>query len=373
MTSPVKLVSTAIFVLMATITSSRYEAGRPAAQFDPPRETTRGAQDAKLEGVPISHENAADAPLMISAASVQLGEPEDVVLSGLRGFEEKVIVNRENPRARKIRFHLQMSNRSGREIGQFIVKVHNAKLFPEHYLLFFSEFYKLKEGYVVLPEANFTFSSNFYLSDKMNNLELKDHATEFRVRIAEVAYMSGDKREWIEGGKYSNLYRYAQNLTRVKDCKEGREYEIVKIDSSPEPPPPAPGQKTEARLVAVSNESACPSAQVPTMFEPMIYDSRELNTIYPMSDSLKPTIILKVQPEYTPLARANKIQGTVILNVIFSNDRDLREIKIVQGLPGGLTEKAIAAARRLGFEPARKNGYSVSVRGNLEYQFSQPD
>jgi hypothetical protein len=42
-------------------------------------------------------------------------------------------------------------------------------------------------------------------------------------------------------------------------------------------------------------------------------------------------------------------------------------------LPGGLTEKAIAAARQLGFEPARKNGFAVSVRGNLEYQFSQPN
>ncbi len=92
--------------------------------------------------------------------------------------------------------------------------------------------------------------------------------------------------------------------------------------------------------------------------------------VQPMSANLRPTILYKEKAKYTEEARQNKIQGTVVLNVIFTADGRITSIRVVRGLPDGLTEKAIEAAQKIRFNPAVKNGAPVSVRGNLEFSFN---
>jgi TonB family protein len=58
------------------------------------------------------------------------------------------------------------------------------------------------------------------------------------------------------------------------------------------------------------------------------------------------------------------------LNVVFRADGRITNIRVVRGLPDGLTEKAIEAALKIRFNPAVKNGVPVSVRGNVEFAFS---
>ncbi|MBO0800476.1 MAG: TonB family protein [Blastocatellia bacterium] len=93
-------------------------------------------------------------------------------------------------------------------------------------------------------------------------------------------------------------------------------------------------------------------------------------TIYAISASLRPTITYKEQARYTQEASDRNIYGTVILNVVFGADGKIGPIRVESGLPYGLTESAIAAARAIRFEPAQKDGKPVSVRGNLEIGFS---
>jgi TonB family protein len=88
-----------------------------------------------------------------------------------------------------------------------------------------------------------------------------------------------------------------------------------------------------------------------------------------MSAKLRPTILYKEKAKYTLEARHNRIEGTVVLNVIFTADGRITSIKVVRGLPDGLTEKAIEAALKIRFQPAIKNGAPVSVRGNIEFKF----
>lgn len=92
--------------------------------------------------------------------------------------------------------------------------------------------------------------------------------------------------------------------------------------------------------------------------------------VQPMTANLRPTILYKEKAKYTEEARQNKVQGTVVLNVIFTADGRITSIRVVRGLPDGLTEKAIEAAQRIRFNPAVKNGAPVSVRGNLEFSFN---
>ena len=81
-------------------------------------------------------------------------------------------------------------------------------------------------------------------------------------------------------------------------------------------------------------------------------------------------ILSKPQPKYTDAARTNNVQGTVTLKITFMANGSIGGISPVSGLPYGLTEQAIAAARQIRFEPPKKNGVPYSVSKTLQYTFS---
>lgn len=84
----------------------------------------------------------------------------------------------------------------------------------------------------------------------------------------------------------------------------------------------------------------------------------------------KARLISKPEPQYTEDARKNQITGTVVLKVVFSSNGSVTNIRTVSGLPHGLTERAIAAARQIRFVPATKDGHQVSMWMQLEYNFN---
>ncbi len=81
-------------------------------------------------------------------------------------------------------------------------------------------------------------------------------------------------------------------------------------------------------------------------------------------------LLSKPEPQYTEEARKNQVQGTVRLRVVFSSAGEVVQIRAVNTLPFGLTERAIAAARQIKFVPAVKSGHAVSVHMQLEYNFN---
>ncbi|MGI8639118.1 MAG: energy transducer TonB [Pyrinomonadaceae bacterium] len=80
--------------------------------------------------------------------------------------------------------------------------------------------------------------------------------------------------------------------------------------------------------------------------------------------------ISKPRAGYTDQARTNQIQGTVRLRVTFLPSGQIGSITPVSGLPYGLTEQAIAAARQIRFEPAKKNGVPITSAFVVEYNFN---
>jgi TonB family protein len=81
-------------------------------------------------------------------------------------------------------------------------------------------------------------------------------------------------------------------------------------------------------------------------------------------------LLLKPEPQYTEEARKNQVSGTVMLRVVFSSAGEVVQIRALQTLPFGLTERAIAAARQIRFVPAMRGGRPVSVHMQLEYNFN---
>ncbi len=86
--------------------------------------------------------------------------------------------------------------------------------------------------------------------------------------------------------------------------------------------------------------------------------------------STKARVISKPEPNYTEDARKNQVTGTVVLRAILTSGGQVTGIRAVSGLPHGLTERAIAAARNIKFVPATKDGRPVSMHIQLEYSFN---
>ncbi|HKR13881.1 MAG TPA: energy transducer TonB [Pyrinomonadaceae bacterium] len=93
-----------------------------------------------------------------------------------------------------------------------------------------------------------------------------------------------------------------------------------------------------------------------------IFTGKEVDT--------KARVVMKPEPSYTDAARQASIAGTVVLRVVFASNGAVVNIRTVQGLPHGLTEQAIGAARKIKFIPAMKDGKFASMWIQLEYNFN---
>jgi TonB family protein len=67
-------------------------------------------------------------------------------------------------------------------------------------------------------------------------------------------------------------------------------------------------------------------------------------------------ILSKPTPIYTDEARAKRIEGEVLLEVVFEANGKLRVVRIVRGLGHGLDDAAVHAAEQIRFKPALKDG-----------------
>jgi TonB family protein len=70
-------------------------------------------------------------------------------------------------------------------------------------------------------------------------------------------------------------------------------------------------------------------------------------------------ITYKPNPVYTDEARNLKLEGEVLLEVNFTANGQLHVNRVVRGLGHGLDEAAVAAANKMRFKPALRNGQAI--------------
>jgi TonB family protein len=100
-------------------------------------------------------------------------------------------------------------------------------------------------------------------------------------------------------------------------------------------------------------------------------DSTDYNRIFTGREvTEKARVLSKPEPQYTESARKYSVQGTVVLRAVFSGSGQVNNIRVVQKLPHGLTQRAVSAARQITFTPAVKDGHAVSMYIQLEYNFN---
>jgi len=83
----------------------------------------------------------------------------------------------------------------------------------------------------------------------------------------------------------------------------------------------------------------------------------------------QPSVLYKVDPEYSEEARKAKYSGTVLIQLVVDPDGKARNIKVVRSLGLGLDEKAMEAVAKWKFKPGVKNGSPVPVIATIEVNF----
>jgi TonB family protein len=83
-----------------------------------------------------------------------------------------------------------------------------------------------------------------------------------------------------------------------------------------------------------------------------------------------PVLITQVAPQYSDLARQERIQGSVILEGIVETDGAMSVTRIARSLHPTLDHNAIYALKQWRFEPGRLNGVAVRVQLEIEVSFN---
>ena len=84
---------------------------------------------------------------------------------------------------------------------------------------------------------------------------------------------------------------------------------------------------------------------------------------------MPPSVLAKVDPEYTEEARFAKYAGTVVLTVEIFPDGTAQNLRVVKALGLGLDEKAVEAINKWRFKPGTKDGEPVTVAAQIEVNF----
>ena len=95
-------------------------------------------------------------------------------------------------------------------------------------------------------------------------------------------------------------------------------------------------------------------------------DDRPVNFV-PYDEA--PVLIGAINPEYPEFTRRAKQQGTVVLEVEVLRDGSVRNINVKRSVPGGLDEAAIAAVRKVKFQPGRSSGQAVDCLVIIPVEF----
>jgi protein TonB len=82
-----------------------------------------------------------------------------------------------------------------------------------------------------------------------------------------------------------------------------------------------------------------------------------------------PRLLREVKADYTEDARQRGLSGDVVLEIVVRRDGSVGDVRVLQGLAGGLNDRAVQAVRQWRFAPARRQGAPVDVVVEVAVEF----
>ena len=80
-------------------------------------------------------------------------------------------------------------------------------------------------------------------------------------------------------------------------------------------------------------------------------------------------ILDKPRPQYTADGRNLKIEGDVVIDMIFQADGTVQVNRVISGLGHGLDEAAVRAAQQIKFKPAKRDGQPIDFPARVRIEF----
>jgi TonB family protein len=80
-------------------------------------------------------------------------------------------------------------------------------------------------------------------------------------------------------------------------------------------------------------------------------------------------ILGKTRPEYTAEGRSLKLEGDVVIDLVFRADGTVQVNRVLSGLGHGLDEAAVRAAQQIKFKPAKRDGQPVDFPARVRIEF----
>lgn len=148
--------------------------------------------------------------------------------------------------------------------------------------------------------------------------------------------------------------------------------ERARTETAGSAPPTTTIQPSE--VPAVSTAAATTTQPAPAEVPPPAPAVREGDLIELGALDRQPSVTRSARPEYPALARRQRIEATLILSVLVSENGDVLEAKILRGDSRrlGFDEAALRGARELKFTPPMKDGQRVRTWIAFPVRFELP-
>ena len=127
--------------------------------------------------------------------------------------------------------------------------------------------------------------------------------------------------------------------------------------------------------IATGDNSGAVSASRGTVRQGGFGDADVVKNVAPKSTTeaavktVPAEITFKPRPVYTDEGRQLKVEGEVLLDVVFTANGQIRVMKVVRGLGHGLDESAVHAAEKIQFKPALKDGHPADFEAVVHVVF----
>jgi TonB family protein len=171
-------------------------------------------------------------------------------------------------------------------------------------------------------------------------------------------------KEQAEAERLAQERAEAERLAREEEARRAAQVEEERrAAEAAAAAPPEPEPAAQQAEPAQREPEPQPAVAAPSV--------REGDLVQPGSGVLPPVLVSIDKPEYPPIARRMRVQGTVTLSLLVDENGNVTETKITTPVPQnvGINEAAVAAARTAKFRPATKEGVRVKMWYKLNLPF----
>jgi TonB family protein len=95
---------------------------------------------------------------------------------------------------------------------------------------------------------------------------------------------------------------------------------------------------------------------------------QEESPVLATAEDMRDRLLYKVAPKYPPLARAARVQGTVILRIIINKLGEVRDTQLLNGHPM-LAPAAVDAVKKWRYIPFESDGKAVEIQTEVQVIF----